>query len=246
MQTIKITTSQNIDIDYEIAGLGARILGRLIDLGIFIVLYLAFLSLTFIGLSSSKSILSGFSIIMIVYMILFALYDLICEVFFNGQSVGKRIMKIRVISLDGGQPTLGQYVMRWIFRIIDFTITMELGGLITAVSTHKNQRIGDLVAGTVLVQTTPSTLFDQVGFAPISDDYKPLFTEAAQLTNSEIVLIHEVLQNFKISDNHPLVYSTATRLKDHLNVVLPIGMDDLTFLKTLVTDYNYAAIHAEA
>ncbi|HEY0055484.1 MAG TPA: RDD family protein [Pedobacter sp.] len=246
MQSIRITTAQNIDIDYEIAGLGARILARLIDWGIFIALFIAIISLNLIGDRASKLFQTGIPIIMVIYFLIYVLYDLICEVFFNGQSVGKRIMKIRVISLDGAQPSLGQYLMRWIFRIVDFGITFQVGGLIAAVSTEKNQRIGDMVAGTVLVQTTPSTKFDQVGFAPISGNYKPVFSEASLLTNSEVVLIHEVLQNFKISDNYPLVYSTATRLKKHLNIVSPVEMDDLTFLQTLITDYNYAAIHAEA
>jgi uncharacterized RDD family membrane protein YckC len=246
MQTIRITTSQNIDIDYEIAGLGARILARLIDWGVFIVILIAIISLKLTNAAGSKFLTTGIPIVMVIFAIFFVLYDLICEAFFNGQSVGKRIMKIRVISLDGAQPSLGQYLMRWIFRIVDFGITFQVGGLIAAVLTEKNQRIGDMVAGTVLVQTTPSTPFDQVAFTPISDNYKPMFPEAGRLTNSEVVLIHEVMRNFKISDNYPLVYNTATRFKQHLNIVSPVGMDDLTFLQTLITDYNYAAIHAEA
>src|ERR1700761_3724190 len=103
MQTIRITTSQNIDIDYEVAGLGERIVARLIDMGIFILILYA----SFIGLAASN-MLGGFGagtiVVIVIYACLFVFYDLICEVFMNGQSVGKRIMKIKVVSLDGSRP----------------------------------------------------------------------------------------------------------------------------------------------
>lgn len=247
MHTIRITTSQNIDIDYEYAGLGERILARLIDLGLYLALYFAAAILESLLSLSKISILNGFQfpVIMFVLVLLYAFYDLICEAFFNGQSVGKRVMKIKVISIDGCQPSFGQYLMRWLFRIVDFGITFQLGALVSVVLTEKNQRIGDLVAGTTLIRTHPRTNFNQVAFAPVDENYQPVFQEASQLRNSEIVLIHEVIENVRRSDNFPLLYQTAARLKQHLNIAAPYGMDDLAFLETLVKDYNYAAVREE-
>ncbi|MFD2161278.1 RDD family protein [Paradesertivirga mongoliensis] len=244
MHTIRITTPQNIDIDYEYAGLGERILARLIDLGVFFVLFLAAAASEGV-FHQFDNLFKGFPIAMAFWLLLLAFYDLICEAFFNGQSVGKRIMKIKVISLDGSQPSFGQYLMRWLFRIVDFGITFQLGALVSVVLTEKNQRIGDLVAGTTLIRTHPRTNFNQVAFAPVDENYQPVFQEASQLRNSEIVLIHEVIENVRRSDNFPLLYQTAARLKQHLNIVAPYGMDDLAFLETLVKDYNYAAVREE-
>src|ERR1700743_3830347 len=121
MQTIRITTSQNIDIDYEVAGLGERILARLIDLAIFVLILILG---SFIGSLTNLFLDPGVGLIIIltIYITLFVFYDLLFEVFMNGQSIGKRIMKIKVISLDGGQPRFGQYLLRWLFRIVDFAL----------------------------------------------------------------------------------------------------------------------------
>ena len=238
MQTIKITTTQNIEIDYDVAGLGERIVARLIDFGIFILILIA---ISLITSFISKIWLSGISFhlsyvitgIYILFMLGLIFYDLVCEVFMNGQSVGKRIMKIRVISLDGARPGLGQYLIRWLFRIVDFLITFQLAGLIAVILTKNKQRIGDLAAGTTLVTTKPRTDVNQLAFAPVPSDYVPVFYEVNQLADRDVVLIHEVIQ----SQNPVLVHQMANQIKTYLNI--STKLDDLSFLHTVVKDYNF-------
>src|ERR1700761_731356 len=119
METITVRTTQNIDIEYEVGGLGERMVARLIDIGIFIPLFI------FGAIISRYDAVVTWSYYTI--LALFGFYDLICEVSFNGQSLGKRVMKIRVISMDGARPQFGQYLLRWLFRLIDFAITGGLG-----------------------------------------------------------------------------------------------------------------------
>jgi uncharacterized RDD family membrane protein YckC len=239
MQTIKITTSQNIDIDYEVAGLGERIVARLIDLAIFFLIYI--LGLFVSGLTNwflDGSV--GIIIVIIVYAVLFVFYDLIFEIFMNGQSIGKRIMKIKVISLDGGQPRVGQYFMRWLFRIIDFLIGWPgLIALIVAAVSEKTQRIGDIVAGTILIRTEPRTQINNVVFMPMYDGYQPVFKEAGQLSDKDIELIHEIISAYVKTGNNVVVYNMALRVKEHLNVTAPNGMNDMLFLQTIIKDYNH-------
>ena len=239
MQTIKITTSQNIDIDYEVAGLGERILARLIDLAIFFLIYL--LGIAIAGLTNwliDGSL--GIIIVIIIYAVLFVFYDLIFEIFMNGQSVGKRIMKIKVISLDGGQPRVGQYFMRWLFRIVDFLLTWPgLVALIAAAVSEKTQRVGDMVAGTILIRTKPRTQINNIVFMPMYDGYQPVFKEAGQLNDKDIELIHEIIGAYMKSGNNMVVYNMAQRVKEHLNVVPPNGMNDMLFLQTIIKDYNH-------
>lgn len=239
MQTIKITTSQNIDIDYEVAGLGERIVARLIDLAIFFLIF--FLGM-FIGSLANWFNASGIStvIIIIIYASLFVFYDLIFEIFMNGQSVGKRIMKIKVISLDGGQPRVGQYFMRWLFRIVDFLITWPgLVALIAAAVNEKTQRVGDMVAGTILIRTKPRTQINNIVFMPMYDGYQPVFKEAGQLNDKDVELIHEIIGAYMKSGNNVVVYNMAQRVKEHLNVNPPNGMNDMLFLQTIIKDYNH-------
>ena len=239
MQTIKITTSQNIDIDYEVAGLGERIVARLIDLAIFVLILILGM---FVGDMANWFTNSGIStvIVLIIYASLFVFYDLIFEIFMNGQSVGKRIMKIKVISLDGGQPRVGQYFMRWLFRIVDFLLTWPgLVALIAAAVNEKTQRVGDMVAGTILIRTKPRTQINNIVFMPMYDGYQPVFKEAGQLNDKDIELIHEIIGAYMKSGNNMVVYNMAQRVKEHLNVVPPNGMNDMLFLQTIIKDYNH-------
>jgi uncharacterized RDD family membrane protein YckC len=243
MDTIRITTSQNIDIDYELAGLGERIVARIIDIALFVIILIFSLIIIGLGAESSSRGENSYLIIGIltfVYGVLFIFYDLICEIFMHGQSIGKRIMKIKVISLDGKQPTIGQYLLRWLFRIVDFSLTFQLGALVTVAISEKKQRIGDMVAGTTLIKTNARTKMDHIAFMP--DEalvYEPIFKEAAQLSEKDIALIQDVINTYIKTQNSILVFNMAQRIKEHLSVTPPAGMNDMKFLQTIIKDYGY-------
>jgi len=241
MNTIKVSTTQQIDIDYDVAGLGERMLGWLIDAGIFVLLFLAGGILAAIMADMGFDEV-GFIVLLVIYGLLYVFYDLVCEVFFNGQSVGKRAMKIKVISLDGTQPTLGQYLLRWVFRIVDFVLTSGIGAVISIAITPNKQRIGDIVANTTLIKTTPRAGLSSIAFVrPTTDDYQPRFPEASRLRDSDIELIHDVLHNYTKSGNRLLVRQMANKLKEHLQVAIPQDMNALQFLHAVVKDYQFIA-----
>ena len=135
-----------------------------------------------------------------VWLVLFLFYDLLCEVFMNGQSFGKKVMKIKVISLNGARPRVGQYILRWLFRIVDIGITFGSGAIISIALTDNKQRIGDMVAGTAVISLKPQTFNDLV-FGPPPVDYQPLYTQVIQLTDGDVVLIHDVIRNFNRTRN---------------------------------------------
>jgi len=237
METVKVNTSQHVDIDYPVAGLGERVSARLIDFGIFLLVFIVFaLVFQMMGVFGGNGIVSY--IPLIIYAVGFVFYDLLFEIFMNGQSIGKRILKIKVISLDGAQPSLGQYFIRWVFRIVDFVLTQWLGALICVAVTENKQRIGDIVAGTTLIKTVPRTQFQHIAFHPVAEDYTPVFANVNELSDRDVELIHEVLNTYYKTRNHHLVYHMAGKIANHLNITLPNGMNELDFLSTLVKDYN--------
>jgi uncharacterized RDD family membrane protein YckC len=238
MQTIRITTSQNIDIDYEVAGVGERIVARLIDLGLYIVIIILGV---IVGSIMGRRIDSSVTIIVVisVYAILFVFYDLVCEIFLNGQSIGKRVMKIKVVSLNGSRPTIGQYLLRWLFRIVDFTLSSGLCALICVAVSGKHQRVGDIVAGTTLIKTQPRTPLSNLAFMPVADGYLPVYNEADQLSDRDITLVQEVIRTYFETGNSVVVYTMATKIKELLTVSCKEGMDDLVFLQTIVKDYTH-------
>ena len=239
MDTIKVNTSQNVAIDYPVAGLGERIAARLIDLLFFFVLYILFI---LVGLISS--VIKGEVVIMIlliIYLLGYVFYNFLFELFFNGQSIGKRFLKIKVISLDGGQPTMGQYFMRWLFRLVDFVFTLQIGGLIAIAVTENKQRIGDVVAGTTVIKMVPRTTMAHIAFHPpqIEENYTPVFSMVQQLTDRDVELIHEVIVTYYQTRNRDIVIAMANKIASYLNVKKPEQMNELDFLNAVIKDYNH-------
>ncbi len=246
MQTVTVHTSQNIDIDYEVATLGDRVLARLIDLGMYILILVLGVLLVIMtdvlkGIGEAMTIF-----LVIVYASLYVFYDIVCEVFLNGQSVGKRVMKIKVVSIDGAQPTIGQYLLRWLFRIVDFTLTSSLCALISVAVSDKKQRVGDMVAGTTLVKTTPRTKADHIAFMPAMENYQPVYPQATQLNDRDIELIHEVIRTYMQTGNTTVVYNMAEKVRVHLNVPAREDIDSLQFLQIVIKDYNYTVSNTDA
>lgn len=234
METIKVNTSQHVDIDYPVAGLGERIAARLIDLAAFFGLYMLVILLAV--LIRTETI---FFILLIALGAIYVFYNLICEVFMNGQSLGKRLMKIKVISIDGSQASIGQYFIRWLFRLVDFALTAQIGGLIAVAVSEKKQRIGDMVAGTTLIKTVPRTRFDHIAFHPTEEEYTPVFKNADLLTDRDVELMHEVILTYYKTSNADLIYNMSAKVAEHLSLNIPQGMNELNFLTTVIKDYKY-------
>jgi hypothetical protein len=188
------------------------------------------------------------------------LYSLCCEVWMNGQTVGKKILGIRVISLDGGEPTLGQYILRWITKFYEWPflfgfIFLSLGSLmiytiftgffgivvvITIAVTKKNQRLGDLVAGTVIVDTKTKLTVDDTIFMNVSQtDYQVKFPDVMRLSDRDINTIKGVLQQATKRNNYDMCNRVAYKIKDVLKIQTDMYPDQ--FLEKLLEDYNYLA-----
>jgi uncharacterized RDD family membrane protein YckC len=242
METIKITTSQNVEIDYAVASLGDRIIARIIDVGIFgAITYVG--AIIFVGVSSTsgngnwmKS--TGTIVTVVIWLALYVFYDLITEIFFNGQSIGKRLMKIKVISLNGARPSMGQYVLRWLFRAVDFGVTFGSLAVVSVALTDDKQRTGDLIAGTTVIKTEPFNRFKDLFFKEPHAEHVTTYPQVAQLTDKDINLIHEVIRYFNATGNSMLVYKLAMRIKAFLGISYSTEINEYQFLEMVVQDYT--------
>ena len=188
------------------------------------------------------------------------LYSLFMELSMNGQTIGKKLMSIRVISLSGGEPTAGQYILRWITKFFEWpflfgyiyfsnemllvyviiTGLLGIGVLIAITLTPKSQRLGDIAAGTVVIDTKSDMSVDDTVFIPIDNqNYKPHFPEVMRLSDNDINTIKTVLTQAKKRNSIELV----TRVEFKIKAVLNIASDlpTLIFLEKLLEDYNYLA-----
>lgn len=241
METVKITTSQNVEIDYAVASIGERFAARAIDYMIFvgityIVTIITLLTTASRGIGKTNQIITA-----VVWLSVFVFYDLVAEIFFNGQTVGKRIVKIRVISINGGRPTIGQYLMRWLFRILDFGISLGSLAVVSVAFSDKRQRLGDIAADTTVVKTKPLKAHEGLFFNTPAEDYQATYPEVAQLTDKDIHLVYDVIRNFNSTRNSDLVYRLALKIKEHLKVSYPKEINEYQFLEIVVNDYTSLA-----
>lgn len=149
--SVQIVTPENIAFRYYVAGPFRRLPAYLVDLVIrvaaLVVIALAMSPFAGIGLSGVWA-----AAILISWFVLAWFYGGIFEACWNGQTPGKRLMKIRVLSVDG-QPINGlQAVLRNILRAVDAQPGMTyLVGLVAASTNNRFQRLGDWVCGTMVV-----------------------------------------------------------------------------------------------
>ena len=237
MSQIQIQTTQNVVLSFTPASVGDRILAHVIDWIIFIAWFLIF-ALVHSSMGDSLSIGKiGMVVFFIVMLLPVMLYDLLFEVFMNGQSLGKRAINIRVLALDGTPPTLGAYIMRWMFRLVDTGIFGSMVALIVAAVNGKGQRVGDIAAGTAVVKLKQIVNLKQLNQEKNQEDYVPMFSEASLLSDRDVVTIRAVLKKAKDENNRLLVWEAAQKVKQVIGVQSDI--DDMKFLQQVLQDHTY-------
>jgi uncharacterized RDD family membrane protein YckC len=159
---LNIETPEQVDLRLPIAGIGSRFLAILTDTVIQIVaeLLLILLFVLFVSASQRQHVgditdTSGkwlLAAIVLFHFLLFWGYFALFEAFWNGQTPGKRLVKIRVIKDSGRQITLFEALARNLLRIIDMIPpNFYLVGLISMLCNKQQKRLGDFVAGTIVI-----------------------------------------------------------------------------------------------
>ena len=262
MSIIQINTAFNIDLEFDIAEFHKRLLAYIIDFVLMIIYLWSMKSLMYYGFKLDFETNMGLDILLISIPMLF--YSLLTELWINGQTIGKKIMAIRVISLEGGEPTLGQYILRWITKFFEwpflfgyiffdsqrafvyifsyafFTGLLGIAVVIIIAVTKKNQRLGDLAAGTVVVNTKTQLTIDDTIFMEVNKaDYKVMFPNVMRLSDRDINTIKGVVTQANKSGNYDMCNRVAMKVKDVLKINTDMHPDQ--FLDKLLEDYNYLA-----
>jgi len=240
METIELNTTQNVSLEFPVASVADRILACLLDfvvIGLY-ALIMAVVLLNWLQVSATW--------IMIFFIFPIPFYHLFFELFFNGQSPGKRILNIRVFRSDGGQLTLASCFIRWIFRMPDITVTSGALGTITIILNGKGQRLGDIAAGTTVLKTTKKQGIQKTVWMDVDDNYQPRFPEAERLSDKDVQIIKEVLQATNSSHDRPdtsvqLLSNTRKAIERKTNT--QSKLTDTDYLAVMIKDYN--ACHRE-
>lgn len=193
-ETHYIDTPEQVELEFNVAGLGSRFVAALLDLLVVSAFFfLEILALVMIGAASKATPAAGSlsdtaakwfaAFAIFVNFLVFWGYFALFEAYWHGQTPGKRAMKIRVIKDSGRQITLFEALARNLLRIVDYLPSMYLVGAITMLCNKRSQRLGDLAAGTIVVHERldePSLLYQTSTtlLAPESFTAQPMSQEA--------------------------------------------------------------------
>lgn len=236
MSTIRVHTTQNVTLEYEVASIGERIVAAIIDnliLAAWVVVWIIMIALLRI---TSEAVIG---VIVFLAGIPFVFYHLLCEVYFNGQSLGKKARDIRVMRLDGTAPRLGDYLLRWLLRIIDTGIGNGLVAIITIAINGRGQRLGDIAAGTTVVRVRPQPQPAVALGGHLSATYQVVFPQAALLADHDVATIRQLVQQAASRENYLLLNEVATKVKSITGI--QTNLPDQPFLETVLRDHAHLA-----
>ncbi|MFN4027438.1 MULTISPECIES: RDD family protein [Flavobacterium] len=242
MSQLSINTTQNVVINFTAASIGERIGAYMLDLLVkaayFIIIYYVFFS--FFQIDRWLNQLDNWSQAA-VYMLFFlpiAFYSLVQEALLEGQTLGKKLVKIKVVKIDGYQAGFGDYLIRWLFRVIDISIGSGIIGLITMVVNSKTQRLGDISAGTAVITlknkvTISSTILEEIGH-----EYQPKYPLVIKLSDNDARIIKETFQNAMKSGDFVVMNKLTAKIEQVTGIKNDLG-STREFVQTVLKDYNY-------
>lgn len=155
-------TSEKVKVEYEVASVPLRCAAFIVDLLIkgvvlmvmyFIMLFLLLGNLVLAKVFNIENpppvVMAG---ILIIFVLALLFYNLIFEQIWKGQTPGKRIMRLRAVNDDGTHMGFGAVVLRNTFRIVDMLPLGYIAGLVAMLLNPRHKRIGDYVAGTIVIR----------------------------------------------------------------------------------------------
>jgi len=230
MKSIEITTSHNIVVSVELANVVQRIIACLIDITIIIV-YSAIMAFVSQGIT------------ILAYLLIMpglCFYSLIFEIFNKGQSVGKMLLKLKVVALDGERPSVNDFIMRWLFRIIDIWLTLGAMGIIFVSSTGKNQRIGDILGNTSVVKLNNQNVVQLNRIKEIGEYKKDIkYPAIVRYNDKDMLLVKQALKRNQISptsENRIIVSNLTKRIAEDLDLK-EVPRNHTSFLRLILEEY---------
>jgi len=240
LKTIEIRTTQNVTIEYELAGLRERALAWMLDTSIIVFGYylLVILILSLFGdIGNWWGVFLG-----ILSFLLYFLYHIFFEILRRGQSPGKMALGIKVVRLDGKDPEWSDVTLRALLQLVDSIFCLGLVGGLLIKTSAKAQRLGDMAANTTLIKLQSSgqtfRLADILSISSLQN-YQPVYPQVRNLSERDMIFVKNALTRLNTYPNpahEDLVEDLVTKLMPLLQVQQR-PLNRIEFLKTLLKDY---------
>ncbi|MFC0773290.1 MULTISPECIES: RDD family protein [Terrimonas] len=267
MAVIKVPTSFNIDVEFEIPEFYRRLVALLIDI-LVQYFYLKIAIEIFRSIAMGRNFMDndmGYNLqaIGLILFLPLLIYHVVLEITMNGQSVGKKIMNLRVVNENGGRASISQFLIRWLLRDIWFLFLLGIGlqgagrsaesvfiilavlayfivEVALVISSKKGQRIGDILAKTILIRTNRQSSIEETVFQEVADTYTPSFPQIMRLSDRDINAIKTILETSRKKGDMDMAAAASEKIKAHLKI--DSQLSPFEFLDILLKDYNYLSI----
>src|ERR1700761_9342914 len=193
---------EEIDLQVELASGGSRTLAILVDLSLCgLVLFIVYALSMLLGRNMVDDWLTKFSanafktvLMLLIFGFQWGYFNFF-EWLWNGQTPGKRLLNLRVIKVDGSPVSAVDVMLRNLSRPIDTLGPMGLIGLLMIFVSRKAQRLGDLMARTLVIHETKIdwSMFDQLEQAAVMPEGSPPAAPRVRLTSAQWELLHRYL-----------------------------------------------------
>lgn len=237
MNRLSINTPQNVRFDYRLASVGSRMVAFAIDYAIIVCYFI--LIVTILSESNALKGLDQWAY-MGVYSVVSLpaiFYPLITETFMEGQTVGKRVLKLKVVKVDGTRATFCEYFIRWISTTVDIFISMGAIGLSSMILSKRSQRIGDIAAETTVVSLKQDLALRKSLFSEITKEHQVTYPQVIKLSDQEINEVKEIYQLAYARKNYQIILALAERLQHVLGIQGEGRPEDL--VAAVIQDHYY-------
>ncbi|WP_411894426.1 RDD family protein [Winogradskyella sp. A2] len=233
MDEFQIETAQNVGIKQNVANIGDRMLGYLIDSAV-ILFYVIASILLLVALDLDMG--DAWSIYLLVNLPAF-LYYVLLETFWDGKTIGKSAMNTRVVKLDGSKPSFANYFVRWILRIVDVALTSGGAAVLTILIKGNGQRIGDIAAGTTVISEKKKVTINDTILKEIPVGYVPTYSQVTVLNDADMQKVKNLYDDAVLKGNHNII------LNLHHRLIKVMAVDPkekpVDFIAKVIKDYNY-------
>lgn len=217
-------------------------LAKIVDAGICFIFYVIVGSSTAILLDKASIFPALLGIMIYLIPIL---YPLISEWMFNGLTIGKKVVGIRVVMQNGQSVSFSSSFIRWVIALLEINLGI---GIIPMMCNKMNMRFGDLAAGTIVIkESTNSLSYKSLAlFSSLSDTYEPKYPFAANLSWGQICFINETAFRFGFYAASKREQQNITLLAQKIADTYNFELGELnpnSFLQDIVKDYNYYTWH---
>ena len=222
---ITLATPEGVHLELTLAGVGSRFAAALVDLVIQIALLIVIAVVGF-GVIGGRS---GFGVaaVTILSFLVFAAYDILFEVFASGRTPGKRLNGLRVVRTDGSPVGFFTSAVRNVLRLADLLPGMYLAGIVTILVTRRNQRLGDLAAGTLVVrERRPSLGWQAPAPSPQAPNAQWLSWDVSAVSAAELAAVRRFLDR-RDELTSGARYELALKLEQPLRSKVPGVPDDV-------------------